>query len=68
MAWHGRIALKNHVIQGLVSVATWYMLHRLCDNYDFHEAENAMAYAKLYSKNRSNAPGLEMKMLASYVM
>jgi hypothetical protein len=38
----------------------------MCDNYDFHgSGENSMAYPKLYSKYRTNAPGLEMKMLAS---
>jgi len=79
MAWQGPIALKNHVLHGLVSLATSsrnvlyyidyiyiYIYVCVCDNYDFHgSGENSMAYPKLYSKYRTNAPGLEMKMLAS---
>ena len=73
MAWQGPIALKNHVLHGLVSLATssrnvlYYIDYiYICDNYDFHgSGENSMAYPKLYSKYRTNAPGLEMKMLAS---
>lgn len=73
MGRQGRIALKNHVLHGLVSVELGREMFSIY-HIDYvismisMEAENSMAYPKLYSKSRSNAPGLEMKMLASYVM